>query len=133
MNLCAMTSTVAFADLPPGYPKLAALISKDKDYAVFRKFSSLNARNILYLQSELTDLEAQLERTDNGLKLTDEKCLRSRDDFCSSQDRASLVKKIRKTLYLYSTAGSLLNMTVTTSTNQSLMAQILLSALMMLY
>lgn len=97
-----MASTIRFADVPPGYPKLASLISKDKNYAVFRKFSSLNARNILYLQSELTELESQLEQIDQDLRLTGEKCLRSREDFCSDPDRSLLIRKIRRTLHLYS-------------------------------
>ncbi|KAL9069730.1 MAG: hypothetical protein Q9161_005315 [Pseudevernia consocians] len=49
-----------------GYPTFAEFISKDKDAAIYRKFENLSARNLLYLQSELHDLERQLEEIDRG-------------------------------------------------------------------
>ena len=49
-----------------GYPTFAEFISKDKDAAIYRKFENLSARNLLYLQSELHDLERQLEEVDRG-------------------------------------------------------------------
>ena len=47
-----------------GYPTFAAFIAKDKDAAIYRRFENLSARNLLYLQSELHDLERQLEDID---------------------------------------------------------------------
>ena len=47
-----------------GYPTFAEFISKDKDAAIYRKFENLSARNLLYLQSELHDLERQLHEID---------------------------------------------------------------------
>lgn len=49
-----------------GYPAVAAWISRDPDHEtyVFRRFDRLSARTLLYLQSELTDLEAKLEAFD---------------------------------------------------------------------
>ena len=47
-----------------GYPTFAAFIAKDKDAAIYRRFENLSARNLLYLQSELHDLERQLEKID---------------------------------------------------------------------
>ena len=56
------------ADRPPeklaGYPTFADFIAKDKDAAIYRKFERLSARNLLYKQSELHDLERQLEDID---------------------------------------------------------------------
>lgn len=47
-----------------GYPTFADFISKDKDAAIYRKFESLSARNLLYQQSEIHDLEERLEKLD---------------------------------------------------------------------
>ena len=44
-----------------GYSKLAALIGKYNDLAIFRRFSMLNAQSILYMQGELIHLEAELK------------------------------------------------------------------------
>ena len=47
-----------------GYPSFAEFIAADADAAIYRKYEHLSARNLLYLQSELHELEAQLERLD---------------------------------------------------------------------
>lgn len=39
-------------------------MAKDKDAAIYRKFENLSSRNLLYLQSELHDLEEKLENFD---------------------------------------------------------------------
>jgi hypothetical protein len=43
-----------------GYGRVAATIALDGDLHVLRAFKTLNARNILYLQSELAELEQTL-------------------------------------------------------------------------
>ncbi|KAI4228054.1 MAG: hypothetical protein LQ349_006609 [Xanthoria aureola] len=48
----------------PGYPSFAHFISQDGDAAIYRRYESLSARNLLYLQSELHELEGQLEALD---------------------------------------------------------------------
>ncbi|KAH8651868.1 hypothetical protein BGZ60DRAFT_569053 [Tricladium varicosporioides] len=45
-----------------GYPKLACHMGTYPECAIYRRFSSLNSRNLLYLQSELTHLEHKLHR-----------------------------------------------------------------------
>jgi hypothetical protein len=42
-----------------GYPSLASFIASDKDKStvIYRRFDCLFARNLLYLQSELAELE----------------------------------------------------------------------------
>lgn len=50
------------ADLVPGYPRLAGKMGTMPETAMFRAFSTLNARNLLYLQAELISLENQLLR-----------------------------------------------------------------------
>ncbi|KAL8992447.1 MAG: hypothetical protein Q9169_007096 [Polycauliona sp. 2 TL-2023] len=47
-----------------GYPSFAHFISQDGDAAIYRRFDSLSARNLLYLQSELHELEGELEQLD---------------------------------------------------------------------
>jgi hypothetical protein len=48
----------------PGYPSFAAFIHADPDAAIYRTFTTLSARNLLYQQSELHDLESQLQALD---------------------------------------------------------------------
>ncbi|PQE18959.1 phthalate transporter protein [Rutstroemia sp. NJR-2017a BBW] len=45
---------------PKGYPKLAALQGTYPQLGIYRRFSTLNARNLLYLQAELVILETNL-------------------------------------------------------------------------
>jgi hypothetical protein len=45
-----------------GYEKLAALMGERPTLAIFRRFASLGARNLLYLQAELVCLESELKR-----------------------------------------------------------------------
>jgi hypothetical protein len=43
-----------------GYDKLAAFIAADPRLSMFRRFSFLETKNLLYLQAELVNLETQL-------------------------------------------------------------------------
>lgn len=47
-----------------GYPSFAEFITKDKDAAIYRKYEHLSARNLLYQQSELHQLEIQAAELD---------------------------------------------------------------------
>lgn len=49
-----------------GYPSLAAFMASDDDKStsIYRRFDRLSARNLLYLQSELVELEAQQKTLD---------------------------------------------------------------------
>jgi hypothetical protein len=47
-----------------GYPKLAGQMGMLPETAIFRRFGALNARNLLYFQSELTALEAALMKAE---------------------------------------------------------------------
>lgn len=47
-----------------GYGLLSSLISSDADLSAFRGFKALNIRNILYLQSELAEVEQELQELD---------------------------------------------------------------------
>ncbi|RYP14609.1 hypothetical protein DL765_006280 [Monosporascus sp. GIB2] len=97
-------SVLPFENLPAGYPKLAGFMSKAKEHAIFRKFQSLNARNLLYYQSELTDLEAQLQQVDRDLDDTEPDALKSWNKFSAEKTREILVHKLRSTLADYNSA-----------------------------
>ncbi len=43
------------------YSRLAALMGAHQELGLFRKFAKLNTKNLLYMQSELMHLEAELE------------------------------------------------------------------------
>ncbi|KAN0119645.1 hypothetical protein V8E51_001853 [Hyaloscypha variabilis] len=45
-----------------GHAKVATLMSHHSELAIFRRFSKLNFQNLLYLQAELTHLEANLKK-----------------------------------------------------------------------
>ena len=69
-------------DYVKGYPSLAAFIASDcdKSTAIYRRFDRLSARNLLYLQSELLELEARqdaLDAEDSRGTLKDKESARS--------------------------------------------------------
>ncbi|KAH0434544.1 hypothetical protein CcaCcLH18_05287 [Colletotrichum camelliae] len=45
---------------PKGYPRLASLMAKEKEVAIFRRFDHLNLLSLLSLQAEIVNLEAEL-------------------------------------------------------------------------
>jgi hypothetical protein len=102
-----MATSSEFDKVPDGYPKLAALLAKEHEYMIVRKFNRLNARNLLYYQSELTAVEEQLGLLDSQLSndgATDE--LRSWPTFATDNKRRNLVMKMRKLLREYSQSGA---------------------------
>lgn len=44
-----------------GYAKVAALMAKHDEFAMFRRFKKLNCLNLLYLQAEIMELEDSLD------------------------------------------------------------------------
>ena len=67
---------------PTGFHLYSSHIARDTSLSIYRKFAILNTRNILYLQSELADLEAQLQRLDaegNGEEVDNDIWAISRD------------------------------------------------------
>jgi hypothetical protein len=45
---------------PAGYRSLASAMGESPQWAIFKRFGTLNAQNLLYLQAELTSLEKKL-------------------------------------------------------------------------
>ncbi|KAL9032127.1 MAG: hypothetical protein Q9180_006684 [Flavoplaca navasiana] len=44
-----------------GYPRLAHLMGSDPALAIFRRYGSLNAQNLLYMQAEINELQRELQ------------------------------------------------------------------------
>lgn len=47
-----------------GYPSFADFIARDGDAMIYRKYAHMSARNLLYLQSELHELDEQVRQLD---------------------------------------------------------------------
>ncbi|KAL4923609.1 uncharacterized protein BDV17DRAFT_276642, partial [Aspergillus undulatus] len=92
-----------------------AFMSKDREYAIFRKIRALNTRNLLFLQSELTYLKSELERCDHSLASRNPDSLRSWPSFRKDNKRMNLAIKMRKTRATYS--KQFLSKTLTPSAN----------------
>jgi hypothetical protein len=107
------TPSIARPITPIGYPKLAEHIGNHSDLASFRSFAGLNARNILYLQAELLELESAIKEVEERdqkrwLDGTGENYAGTwfwlggggKDD--KSKDQLDLVIRLRKLLSQYS-------------------------------
>lgn len=96
-------------ELVTGYPKLAGKMELEPETAIFRRFTALNARNLLYLQAELASLEKQLIEQECLDSADMEKRRYALDWYWLSQSRdqgdtaqLDLVLKIQATLEKYS-------------------------------
>lgn len=47
-----------------GYAKVAQLMGEHPEFAIFRRFRALNMQDMLYLQAEITHLEAELNQVE---------------------------------------------------------------------
>ncbi|MCJ1401912.1 hypothetical protein MMC11_005129 [Xylographa trunciseda] len=90
-------------DFPSGYPKLAAWIDSDPNYAEYRQYKYLRNRCLLYLQDKLAVLERRLSIFDEEDALEDSLILKSRDrdDEQSLPRRADLLAEIKSTIREY--------------------------------
>lgn len=107
-----------------GYANLAAFVASDKERSatLFRRFESLSARNLLYLESELQELETRqrkIDRADAAIAddpradpddtdiATDWQVLREKAEDLREQnavERMELLRKIRAKLEEYESA-----------------------------
>lgn len=69
-SLLRRVTTVVEDDALHGYPKLATYIGGKNGCAIYKRFASLNARNLLYHQAKLVSLEHEL----NDLELDHSWC-----------------------------------------------------------
>ena len=89
-------------DYPLGYPQLAAMEASDPDFLIFRKFSELHIRVLLYHQDELAQLEETLAILDRSDLCGDFRKLKSRRrDFAIDSSRKNLILGIEKELSVY--------------------------------
>ncbi|KAK3334205.1 hypothetical protein B0T19DRAFT_420296 [Cercophora scortea] len=94
-----------------GYPSLAAFIASDRDGTaiIFKRFNRLAARNLLFLQSEIAELQAQLDAFDTqDSDISNQETMQSLRNWNDYKARAStnpsrmnLVRQIRETLRDY--------------------------------
>jgi hypothetical protein len=98
-----------------GYPSLAAFIASDRDHSsvLYRRFDKLGARNLLYLQSELAELERRQDEFDREDLLDDDLATKkaardwksfeaaSQNPGSKSEERMKLVKEIREKIKEY--------------------------------
>ena len=105
-------------DYAKGYPSLAGFIASDPDKttSIYRRFDRLAARNLLYLQSELVELEAQQDELDaqdfSHVTTTSEKesarnwkTMKDRagqEGYPREKERLRLAKEIREKIKEYS-------------------------------
>src|SRR4051794_25638823 len=87
---------------------LAAFLSSDHNFMVYRGFSYLHARCLLYQQDELVNLERELDEMDReddkqGNTAWEKRSLRSRDldDARVGQPRKKLLSEIKNKLSEY--------------------------------
>jgi hypothetical protein len=94
-----------------GYSKLALLQGTYPQLGIYRRFATLNARNLLYYQAELVDLEERLDKqTIEDINATEEKRKHHSRDWYSLSKTADgvptpqweIMLKIREKLLQYS-------------------------------
>lgn len=73
-----------------GYAKIASRVVQQPELAILRRFKSLNAQNLLYMQAELVDLEIRLREQAEADAATNDttKKLYSRDWYTLSKTSA---------------------------------------------
>jgi hypothetical protein len=59
------------------YPTLAQRVGNDPGFAIFRRYATLNAKNLLYLQAEIALLEDELELLELEDQRSDEETRRN--------------------------------------------------------
>ncbi|KAF2641830.1 hypothetical protein P280DRAFT_468343 [Massarina eburnea CBS 473.64] len=98
----------ALEELVIGYPKLSGQMEIVPETAIFRRFGALNARNLLYMQSELMALEKDLIKQELADSVAPEKCKYALDWYWLSQSKApgdtkqlDLVLKVREMIREY--------------------------------
>lgn len=102
------------------YPSFADFIASDAELSVFKRFDGLSSRNLLYLQSELLDLQAQLHEFDiedynekTGEVLLSAKCWETfaarAEEHPRENERMEVIRKIRPLMKEYQEALVLRN------------------------
>jgi hypothetical protein len=88
-----------------GYGVIAPCMNSDRDLSMFQRFGTLNARNLLCMQSELAVLEEQLQVLDTRSNNSTEHWSLPRSWYNLEKDDGELLKlvlKIREKFDAYS-------------------------------
>jgi hypothetical protein len=111
--LCSINPTAANLTLSlamEGYAKVAGLMGTYPEYSILRRFRALNMQNLLYLQAEITHLEAELRRlaqqdvtSGNKPDHVHDWWTLAHDDELGDAKQWELVLEIREKLEKYST------------------------------
>ena len=64
-RMMALLICFAVEECPLGYPRLAAFLSSDQNFMVYRGFDYLHSRVLLHHQNELAVLEQELDELDD--------------------------------------------------------------------
>lgn len=124
LNQCESSGTVVESEVPfdekkvfsrtdsmGSYPKLSRFMSSWPDVAIFRRFGTLNAENLLLLQAEISHLEDRLQRQREEQRRSEKSLLKEQNwhelsqpinedgDFC---DQYETMLEIRDKLKEYS-------------------------------
>ena len=112
-------------DLQNGYPKLAGRMGIQPEMTTFKRFGALNARNLLYMQSELMNLERTLKRVvmEDAMARQGDKPNYSRDFYWLHYSelvgpdirQLNLIKRIREVLKEYSTLSYTLHLCISSA------------------
>ena len=97
--------TVVVDTFPLGYPRLAAWVDSDPNYAEYRRFGYLHHRCLLFMQDELAVLERELSELDAEDAIADPKRLkcRFRDNSKSPRRRTELLLELKGKVQEYGT------------------------------
>jgi hypothetical protein len=87
---------------PRGYSSLAAFLSSDREFTVFRCFSRLHTRVLLHKQDELAQLEQRLDELDEEDSQNNSYRLMTNRHRSGDQDRRALLGEIEQKLNEYS-------------------------------
>lgn len=91
---------------PQGYPRLAAFLSSEQNFSIYRGFSYLHARVLLGLQDQLAVLERELDKKDllderNGLVERLHSRVRDEREDTDDRSRSKILDDIRLKLGEY--------------------------------
>lgn len=94
---------------PEGYSRLAAFLSSDRGFSIYRGFDYLHARVILNLQDQIVSLERELDMKDSldqknnltSLLKSRARDARSSSDNGEERSRQQILEDIRKSIVNY--------------------------------
>ena len=99
-----------------GYSKLASLMGAHPELMIFRRFSTISAQNLLYLQAELVHLEHEFQKSVHANQVSGDvngKALISKDWYTlahingGDEEQWKIMLRIRAKLKEYGSSGTL--------------------------